>query len=182
MSIGDDLPGTIMIDFFHIACYAQMGTVEGRMETLTFRVFLFYHASPSYYLYFHFAMHHHHMICVCFYHASPCVYFTMHHHHIIDLWVLPFPLEDCSVFGNFVITLIHHHMICVFFTMHHHVFFLQCITIISQVFIYHAAPSYQMCLFTMHHHHIRCVYLPCITTISYVFFTMHQHVVFFNGL
>ena len=23
----------------------------------------------------------------------------------IDLWVLPFPLEDCSVFGNFVITL-----------------------------------------------------------------------------
>ena len=24
----------------------------------------------------------------------------------IDLWVLPFPLEDCSVFGNFVITII----------------------------------------------------------------------------
>ena len=24
----------------------------------------------------------------------------------IDLWVLTFPLEDCSVFGNFVITLI----------------------------------------------------------------------------
>jgi hypothetical protein len=24
----------------------------------------------------------------------------------VDLWVLPFPLEDCSVFGNFVITLI----------------------------------------------------------------------------
>ena len=23
----------------------------------------------------------------------------------VDLWVLPFPLEDCSVFGNFVITL-----------------------------------------------------------------------------
>jgi hypothetical protein len=22
----------------------------------------------------------------------------------VDLWVLPFPLEDCSVFGNFVIT------------------------------------------------------------------------------
>jgi hypothetical protein len=25
----------------------------------------------------------------------------------VDLWVLPFPLEDCSVFGNFVITLIY---------------------------------------------------------------------------
>jgi len=25
----------------------------------------------------------------------------------IDLWVLTFPLEDCSVFGNFVITLIY---------------------------------------------------------------------------
>jgi hypothetical protein len=25
----------------------------------------------------------------------------------VDLWVLPFPLEDCSVFGNFVIILIH---------------------------------------------------------------------------
>ena len=24
----------------------------------------------------------------------------------VDLWVLPFPLEDCSVFGNFVIALI----------------------------------------------------------------------------
>ena len=24
----------------------------------------------------------------------------------VNLWVLPFPLEDCSVFGNFVITLI----------------------------------------------------------------------------
>ena len=24
----------------------------------------------------------------------------------VDLWVLPFPLEDCSMFGNFVITLI----------------------------------------------------------------------------
>jgi hypothetical protein len=24
----------------------------------------------------------------------------------VDLWVLPFPLEDYSVFGNFVITLI----------------------------------------------------------------------------
>jgi hypothetical protein len=24
----------------------------------------------------------------------------------VDLWVLPFPLEDCSVFGNFVFTLI----------------------------------------------------------------------------
>jgi hypothetical protein len=24
----------------------------------------------------------------------------------VDLWVLPFPLEECSVFGNFVITLI----------------------------------------------------------------------------
>ena len=24
----------------------------------------------------------------------------------VDLWVLPFPLTDCSVFGNFVITLI----------------------------------------------------------------------------
>ena len=27
----------------------------------------------------------------------------------IDLWVLTFPLEDCSVFCNFVITLIYHH-------------------------------------------------------------------------
>ena len=26
----------------------------------------------------------------------------------IDLWVLNFPLEDCSVFGNFVITLIQY--------------------------------------------------------------------------
>jgi hypothetical protein len=26
---------------------------------------------------------------------------------LTDLWVLPFPLEDCSVFGNFVITLIY---------------------------------------------------------------------------
>jgi hypothetical protein len=25
----------------------------------------------------------------------------------VDLWVLPFPLKDCSVFGNFVITLIN---------------------------------------------------------------------------
>jgi hypothetical protein len=25
----------------------------------------------------------------------------------VDIWVLPFPLEDCSVFGNFVITLMH---------------------------------------------------------------------------
>ena len=27
----------------------------------------------------------------------------------VDLWVLPFRLEDCSVFGNFVITLMQHH-------------------------------------------------------------------------
>ena len=34
----------------------------------------------------------------------------------VDLWVLPFPLEDCSVFGNFVITLILTH--CLPHTLH----------------------------------------------------------------
>ena len=28
----------------------------------------------------------------------------------VDLWVLPFPMSDCSVFGNFVITLIDPHV------------------------------------------------------------------------
>ena len=31
---------------------------------------------------------------------------------LVDLWVLPFPLEDCSVFGNFVITLICKNACC----------------------------------------------------------------------
>jgi hypothetical protein len=31
----------------------------------------------------------------------------------VDLWVLPFPLEDCSVFDNFVITLIVSYTSCI---------------------------------------------------------------------
>ena len=41
-------------------------------------------------------------------------HFGVHSFPVVDwfclficLWVLPFPLEDCSEFGNFVINLIH---------------------------------------------------------------------------
>jgi hypothetical protein len=42
-------------------------------------------------LYFHFAMHHHHMICGFF---LPCItmgffFFTIHHHHIRCVFILP---------------------------------------------------------------------------------------------
>jgi hypothetical protein len=34
---------------------------------------------------------------------------------LTDLWVLPFPLEDCSVFGNFAITLIYDIAVSIYF-------------------------------------------------------------------
>ena len=102
MSIGDDLPGIIMIDFIFISpVMPRWVQLKGEWK------------------------HSHFM----------CFYFTMHHHHITCIFILP------------CITIIWY-VLC---------FFLQYITIISDVFLfYHASPSYNLYFF---HHTSTCGFL-----------------------
>ena len=95
MSIGDDLPGIIMIDFIFISpVMPRWVQLKGEWK-------------HSHFMCFYFTMHHHHITCILilpcitiillvfsFCHASPSydmcfVFFTIHHHHIRCVFILP---------------------------------------------------------------------------------------------
>ena len=147
MSIGDDLPGIIMIDFIFISpVMPRWVQLKGEWK-------------HSHFMCFYFTMHHHHITCIL---ILPCI--------TIILLVFSFCHASPSYYLYFHFAMHHHHMICA-------LFFLQYITIISDVFLfYHASPSYYLYFhFAMHHHHMICgFFLPCIT-MGFFFFTIHHH-------
>ena len=111
----------------HITCILILPCI-----TIILLVFSFCHASPSYYLYFHFAMHHHHMICALFF----LQYITI----ISDVFLFYHASPSYNLY------FFHHTSTCGFL-YHASPSYHKC-------YFYHASPSCHMSFVYMHHHHM----------------------------